>query len=242
MIMSPFIPRRSRAGFTLVEMMVALFIFGMLASSAVLLLRFAVDSQVQSKTKLEEIAGMRRFSAVFSADMAQAVPRLSRDEAGQQRAAFISQDASQPDLLFRLTRGGWTNFGDNPRSSLQVVEYHLVDGNLERRTQQQLDGSNAGDGSVLVTGVTNIALRYRNSLGDWSDVWTPQRPQSMPAAVEMTLSRTDDKGAEPPARMLAIVAPNFREQQTSVSGQGSGEEGGGVSVTPDSQNVVEDAP
>ena len=226
------------SGFTLVEMMVALFIFGLLASSAVMLLRFAVDSQVQSKSRLDEIADTRRFTAVWNADMAEAVPRLSRDQTGQLRAAFQTQDASDPTLLIRLIRGGWTNFDDSPRSSQQVVEYHLVDGNLERRTQARLDGGQAGDGSVLVTGVTDMKLRYRDEQGNWTEIWRPKSPGDMPAAAEMTLTRASGKGAEPQMRLLALVAPNFRADTPAdvldqgAGGQNAGGEGTGGSNAP----------
>ncbi len=198
------------SGFTLVEMMVALFVFGLIASSAVMLLRFSVDAESVSRARLENIAEMRRFTAVLNADLAQAVPRTSRSEEGARRGAFEMRDSGAPTMLMRLTRGGWTNFEDAPRSSLQRVEYHLAGNQLERRTHAMLDGSSAGEGSVLLRGVTAARLRFRGPQGVWSDEWAPELPGALPVAVEMTLETSQNGRAAAPVRLMMLVGANYQ--------------------------------
>ncbi len=200
----------SQSGFTLVEMMVALFVFGLIASGAVMLLRFSVDAENASRERLEEIADMRRFTAVLNADLAQAVPRTSRTIRDVRRGAFEIRDAEEPGLLMRVTRGGWTNFEGTPRSSLQLVEYHLTGDRLERRTHAMLDGSSAGEGSLLMSGVTRVKLRFRDSRGVWSDDWEPELPESLPVAVEMLVESVRDGQAAAPIRLVVLVGANYQ--------------------------------
>ena len=53
--------RAPEAGFTLVEMLIALAIFAIIAGGALSLLRFSVDAEIASRTRTEQIAATRRF-------------------------------------------------------------------------------------------------------------------------------------------------------------------------------------
>jgi general secretion pathway protein J len=198
-------PNRS-GGFTLVEMMVALFIFGLLASGAVMLLRFSVDAEAQSRQKLGEIAQIRRFVAVWNADLAQAVPRLARDEDGQKRLAFEYGDSLGDGVFLRLTRGGWSNYSGDPRPSMQKVEYRLNGQRLERRGYEQLDGAWPEDGSLLLDGVSGVTMRLREKRGTWLSDWNPTVAREMPVAAEITVERIN----APPIVLSAIVGANYQ--------------------------------
>ena len=63
-------------------MLIALAIFAIIAGGALMLLQFSVDAEAASRTKTQQIASTRRFLAVWNADLAQAVPRPSRDVGG----------------------------------------------------------------------------------------------------------------------------------------------------------------
>ena len=94
-----------RNGFTLVEMLVALAIFAVIAVGALALLQFSVDAEAASRTKTQQIAGMRRFLSVWNADLAQAVPRPARDAAGIEHAALEAPRGGPEGVVLRLTRG-----------------------------------------------------------------------------------------------------------------------------------------
>lgn len=172
-----------RAGFTLVELMVALLIFGMLAAAGVMLLRVSVDSQAAAKTRLDAIAAERRIDALLAADLAQAVARVARNEAGDPLPAFDGTEAA-----FAFVRAGWDNYDDSPRSELQRVEYRIENGRLLRRHWPMLDGAAAEAPSVLAERVTAARLRYRSREG-WRDRWDPLRTDALPQALELTLTR-----------------------------------------------------
>ena len=71
-----------QGGFTLVEVMVALLIFAMLAAAAVAILSLSVRAQAVTGQKLDAISAVSRTTAILSADLAQAVDRPTRDEGG----------------------------------------------------------------------------------------------------------------------------------------------------------------
>src|SRR4249919_1820183 len=106
--------RPTEHGFTLVEMMVALLIFGMLAAAGVGLLRFSVDAQTATKTRLDAMASARRVEALIASDATQAVPRVTRNQAGDSVQAFEGSAAG-----FTLVRAGVDPLEDSVRPSLQ---------------------------------------------------------------------------------------------------------------------------
>lgn len=189
------------AGFTLVELLVALMIFGMLSAAGVALLSFSVRAQEMAGTRLADLAEIRRAGALLTSDLAQAAPRVSRDEAGVTRAAFGggTGQAGMPALL--LVRRGWDNLDGAPRSSLQKVEYRLVEDRLERRAYVHVDGAAALDPVVLVDGVRQLRLRYRDAEGQWRERWDPTQLAELPRAVEMVID-ADGGGA---VRQLFLV-------------------------------------
>lgn len=175
--------RRRTTGFTLVELLVALLIFAMLATAGVALLRVSVDSQALAKTRLDAIAGERRIDALLTADLAQAVGRTVRNDAGDRLPAFEGEPAR-----FAFVRAGWDNFDEAPRPELQRVEYRIENGRLLRRHWPMLDGAAAEAPAVLAEQVTGARLRYRSGEG-WRDLWDPLRADLLPRAVELTLQR-----------------------------------------------------
>lgn len=174
------------SGFTLVELLVALVIFGMLAAAGVALLSFSVRAQGMADERLGALAQVRRAGALMTSDLAQAAPRIARDEAGESRRAFEG-GSGQDALLLALVRRGWENLDGSNRPSLQKVEYRLSGDALQRRAYPFVDGAAASDPVTIVGGVGQIRLRYRDRRGAWHDRWDPTRPDEMPVAVEMVM-------------------------------------------------------
>jgi general secretion pathway protein J len=172
-------------GFTLIELLVALLIFGLIASAGIGLLNFSVSAQATTALRLDDLARERRLSALLTADLAQAVPRLRRDSSGSVRPAF---EGSKGGVLLSYVRSGWSNSGDAVRSGLQQVEWRLNGGQLERSARRFVDGAPAGTPVVMVDRVTSATVRFRQR-GDWRSDWTPGDPAAMPRAVELIVSR-----------------------------------------------------
>lgn len=197
--------KRAEQGFTLAELLVALLIFGMLSAAGVALLSFSVRAQDAAGNALDDVAALRRMNALLVADLAQATPRLTRDEAGTPRAAFIGGPGGE-GIAFGLVRRGWTNWDDAPRASLQKVDYRLSGGVLERIAYPHLDGAAALEPVPLLDGVTELVLRYRSADGRWRDRWDPEVPDRLPSAVEMIVT-AERQGR---LRMVFLVGPGPR--------------------------------
>lgn len=179
-------PSPREAGFTLVEVMIALMIFGMIAAAGVALLAFSVRAQGATGAALDDNAALNRLVSIMTADMAQAQDRPTRDAAGTLFPAFSGDRNAQP--ILRLVRGGWANPDQAPRASVQKVEYRLTADGIERVAYPALDGAAPLPAALLVDRVQEVQLRFRY-LGAWSDTWQGDQRASLPQAVELTLVR-----------------------------------------------------
>ena len=182
-------PPRAQSGFTLVELIVSLLIFALLAAAGVGLLAFSVRAQQAGAAKLDDITRLNQLGSALSADLAQVRARPTRNIAGDPVPLFFGASDSGTTPMLRLVRAGWTNVDAAPRPSEQKVEYRLDGGSLVRVAYPMLDGAAPGPVAAILNDVASIKLRYRYA-GAWSDQWngTPDRP--LPDAVEMTVTRT----------------------------------------------------
>lgn len=179
-------PRR-RQGFTLVEVLVALTAFALIATAGAALLSAGSNTRRAVKASADGLAGLQRTRALMASDFGQAsVRRVRNADGGAEPQAFAS-GAEADGALLRLTRAGWINPGERPRPSLQQVEYRLVDGRLERRFFAHLDGARPEPVQVLLTDVQQAEVAFLSEGGETAR-WqaTPARP--LPDAVRVTLT------------------------------------------------------
>ena len=196
--------RSSQAGFTLVEMLVAMTIFALLAVAGVGVLRYSVDTQSAVDRRLGEVSAVGRLHALLASDVGQAVFRPTRGPGGE-RPAFIGESERM-----QLVRGGWQNLDSEPRSDLQRVEWRAERGGLARVGHSRLDGGDDGDVAVLARSLERIAFRYRGAAGDWSSVWQSTAQEPLPAAVELSLQFPGER----PLQFVVALPPRGAEPVT----------------------------
>ena len=202
----------SEAGFTLVELMVALAIFALISVAGVTLLRSGTDTQIAVKNRLEDMSRTNRLANALENDLAQAVRRPVRDIAGQTVPAFIQRDADVPGALFGFVRAGWSNFDEAPRAGLQRVAYVLDGKALKRLGWPMLDGAQPGDAATLVDDVSSAQVRFRDDAGEWRSDWTANDAGALPRAIELRLTIA----GKPEHRMLFLVGPQSRPKPPTV--------------------------
>jgi general secretion pathway protein J len=180
--------RGKGAGFTLVEMLIALTIFAMLTAAGVALLSVTARTQQIADRVLGELGELRALQALLTADLSQAVPRRHRGADGRPLPAFAAAAAGQPALL-GFVRGGLEV--SERRSSLQRVEYRLREGRLERLAFPHVDGAEEPVAITLLSGVRQLRLRYRDDEGAWHGNWAPTDASRLPRAVELVIDSRD---------------------------------------------------
>ena len=190
------------AGFTLVEMLIALSIFGMLTAAGVTLLSVTARTQATSDRLLAEVGEIRRVGALLNADLAMAAPRLYRDRDGRPQRAFAGGAGDTAGLL-ALVRHGWDR-GDG--GTVQRVGYRLRDGRLERLSFRNVDGGGEAVVVPLLDGVTALRLRYRDEDGAWLERWNHSDETRLPEAIEL-VTRTRTQGT---VRQLFLVGTGLR--------------------------------
>jgi general secretion pathway protein J len=187
------------SGFTLVELMISLFIFGMLAAAGVGLLSYSTQAQAVTAQRLEDVAAERRLTAILTNDLAQAVPRVSRDLTGALEPAFRG---GQGPVLLRYVRAGLSNSAEANRSGIQRVEWRIDKGQLFRTSRSLVDGAAEADPIIMADNVERVALRFRNE-GNWQSDWAPSDPFELPEAVELIITH---KGGAPLTRLFLTGA------------------------------------
>lgn len=173
-------------GFTLVEMLVSLFVFSLLATAGVAVMAFTVDNRSGVSDRLQRLGELQRTHALLRQDLSQAAPRRVRDGRGEAaRSAFFGAPEGVGDPLLAFTRRGWENPDQLARASMQRVVWRLVDDRLERLVTPALDGAAPGPAQVVLDGVSGLRLAYRHR-GQWSPAW-PGGHAAVPDAVEVRM-------------------------------------------------------
>lgn len=186
------------AGFTLVEVLVAMTIFTILGVLAYGGYNEASRHSEHAREQMARLKEVQTAIRVMTQDFEQLSPRPVRDVLGQSLQPALTADA-RSDGIVTLTRAGWSNPAGMPRSNLQRVQYVLDDGKLLRHHWTVLDPtlSNQPVQRELIDGVEQVRLRYLGRGGTWSDQWPslaapPQGAErSRPLGVEIVLELED---------------------------------------------------
>lgn len=173
-------------GFTLVEMLVALLIFGGISAAGVAVLAYAADNRGVVQARMERLGEFQRARGLLKSDLSQvAIRRVRQPDGSAARNAFVGSGLDHSGPLLAFVRRGWSNPDAQPRASLQYVEYRLADGRLERSTRAALDGAMPGTPQVLLAGIESAEVGYRFG-GEWLDGW-PGGAEALPEAVRLEL-------------------------------------------------------
>ncbi len=185
-------------GFTLIEVLVALAVFGVLSALAYMTLGQTLSNADLLTERMDRLQAIQRTMNRLSTEFLQAAPRSVRADLGQYEPALQSSFAS--DFALQITHGGWPNSAGVPRSTQQRTAYRVEDEELVRYHWNVLDrtASNIPVATVLLDELESLTFRFLQTNGEWVDQWPPVNVQTssnttmLPRAVEITLVLPDE--------------------------------------------------
>ena len=181
-------PSRRARGCTLIEMMVAVAIFAVLAVLAYAGLDAVLRQRAELDRHYRNLHALQRAYQVMQRDFSQAAPRGVRDELGGPLPALRGDPSGR---VVAVTRAGYPNPAGVRRSQLLRVRYVLRDQQLLRLQFPVLDRAPVGlpRPDVLLHGVRSLRLRYLDTSGNWQRSWPPvgATATTLPRAVAVTV-------------------------------------------------------
>ena len=172
--------RSGTAGFTLVEVLVALALFALIGVAGFAMLDQVLRTQRQTEGRLETLAAMQRAMYLVTLDFTQA------------RAASLSEEPGPQGAAVTLRRSA----ADAAQGSV-TLRYAVRDGVLMREVTAG-PGAASGPPAVrqpLLAGISAVAWRYYAPGQGWVSGWPPPggtllpgQPAPNPRAVALTLT------------------------------------------------------
>ena len=185
------------AGFTLVEVLLALAIFGVIAVLAYRATAALTEGEARLSAEARRWRTLEALFTRFEADIRQAVPRGSRVGSRIEPAwlALPADGAGNAALVF--TRAG-AEFADDPGLAGQRIGYRLRGHTVEIAYWPRVD--NAADVQpavyTLADGVSGFRVAYLGRAGAWRESWPVPGESALPRAVRVDLTLDSGEAVE----------------------------------------------
>lgn len=190
---------RAAAGFTLLEIIVVVLVFSVMAAMAYGGLNSVLRTRAAIEVSMQRTADFQRAFQRLRGDFQNLRDRAARDSYGDaQPPLSISREGE-----LELVRGGWRNPAQSGRSSLERVRYRLKDHELHRANWRVLDLPQQSEPSelTLLREVEEVRWRFLDASREWQAQWPNEKvlaasqnnraSEPPPLAVELTLVTRD---------------------------------------------------
>jgi len=182
----------NKKGFTLIEILIALTVFAILATLTSSSLYYAFTARTRVNAQADRLNNLQLAVSLIEQDTIQIVDRPIRSN----EMRLFSMLVGMPDYV-EFTRDGYINPNSiDKRSSLKRVALVCLDKKLVRRTWESLDSKdrNAYGDRILLDNLTDCHFNYLNHTLQLLTKWreqTAQPNQSMelfPKAIQVNVT------------------------------------------------------
>lgn len=172
-----YFPYKNQCGFTLLEIIIAIAIFSLLALGANALLTTVTASSEISAKRAAKFEELQRAMLIIERDFLQIQERIPRTQGLDNNLIITGGEFEFESDAYGIgfVRGGWRNPQLRlKRSTLQNVAYRVQENRLERLHTNYVDAVIGSEPKVrvLLNGVTDFSVEIlrevKNEL-DWSD-------------------------------------------------------------------------
>jgi general secretion pathway protein J len=191
--------RLTSAGFTLVELLVALFITAIIFVMGYGAINQALNERSALRERQDRLTAVQKTMGLMTLDFTQLTPRPVREPVGDGWQPAIRAEGGTTQLV-TFTRSGWANPAGIQRPALQRVTYVFEENTLRREHATVLDATLASQvvRRDLLEKVEAVTFRYMDGARQWRTEWPPVQPgdaettlRMRPIAVEVTLELED---------------------------------------------------
>lgn len=202
---------KKMAGFTLLEILIALFIFSILSIMLAAGLRTVIDAQSGTEKKAEQLRDTQLALLVLSRDLEQAINRpVMTGDSNKQEQPFLGEAG-----MLTLTHTGYANpTATAVTSSLQRTRYFVEKNALIRMTWEALDRlpKTVSHRRGLLNGVSKVQFEYLDYHGTFQKNWPGEGDNQvpLPRAVRVTLT-IDNWGTL--TQLYVLPMQNIQAQQ-----------------------------
>jgi general secretion pathway protein J len=181
-------------GFTLLEIILALFIFSIISIVLIRGLHTVLTAQSATEKSAARFAKVQIALTLISRDFEQIIDRPITNSTGTLENSLIG---NQTNVTF--THAGLVNpMGQLLRSTLQRTRYQATNGNLIRESWQVLDQApnSLPSSRILLNNVTELHFEYLDKDGHFHNKWPPPENQQqagteMPKAIKIFIALQD---------------------------------------------------
>lgn len=230
---------RASRGFTLLELLIAIALFALLALGTYQMLESVLRSDEATREQEQALRELTRAVWALERDLLQTSPRPVRDTYGDERAALYAElEPAEATAELEFSRIGWRNPTGMRRADIQRVRWRLIGQTLERSYWTVLDRDIESQPRVqrVLEDVQSLSFRYLDGDNVWHEYWPPfeanranpeTAPERLPMAVEFVLEhprygrivrlvRLPDSSAQRPADLPdAQGVPGGGEPETT---------------------------
>ncbi|MCL5273114.1 MAG: GspJ family T2SS minor pseudopilin variant LspJ [Gammaproteobacteria bacterium] len=186
---------RNYSGFTLIEILIALTVFAILATITSSTLYYAFSARTRVNEQAERLNTLQLAISIIQQDISQTVDRPIRGNEMRLFPGFVGQTQ-----YLEFTRDGIINPNSiEKRSNLKRIALVCLDGTLVRRTWASLDplNRNINEDKELISNLSDCNFSYLNQNLQVLTEWRPeavsqnQRKEPLPKAIQLNLKLND---------------------------------------------------